>query len=423
MSGSSEDDVPEELRKAVLEGLEDARQGRFSKRTVQEIFDEVRREAGIGPKTEEGMPTGYDDARDFLHSPASFRAGDAYGELLDGLAWGLSRPLRRLDARQTMVASNLAAEVGKFDGRPPWTSGLFRPVLLSRQDVVRPAAAVGMKPCDPSDCRALPEPVAVLDVADVGIGRLAAMQGCGSVRLIAVFEARKIGAAVWSRGEDGGWTRRFLESPEALVDLGVGSFRLGAAYRRMETSPSGLRVVSVASSLPPPLPTDATEDEASVYAGSLAEACRGVFAEGRGKVHGPALPVSGHWLDRLEYGHVVDAEAAGRAKSLWLSVEAWKESEKARNPRYALRELMSGLSEDAWHASWQPGVEDVLWDAMVRGDPTCRGRMDLDAATLDALRSLHMAAGGWWRWGGGVDGGLEFLTSEEWTDAFDGRKG
>lgn len=47
MSGSSEDDVPEELRKAVLEGLEDARQGHFSKRTVREIFDEVRREAGI----------------------------------------------------------------------------------------------------------------------------------------------------------------------------------------------------------------------------------------------------------------------------------------------------------------------------------------------------------------------------------------
>lgn len=364
------------------------------------------------------MPTSYDDARDFLHSPAAFRAGDAYGELLDGLA---SRPLRRLDARQTMVASNLAEEVGNFDGRPPWTSGLFRPVLLSRRDVLRPAAALGMAPFDLADCRALPCPTAILDVADVGIGRLSAMWGCGSVRLIAVFDAQGIGATVWSRGEDGGWTRRFLKSPEDVVDLGVVSFRLGAAYRRMEPSPSGLRVVSVAASLPPPLPSDAGEDEASAYAGSLAEACRGVFAEGRGKVGGPAIEASGHWLDKLEYGHVVDSEAAERAKSLWRSVEAWKSAEKARNPRYALRELMSELSEDAWHASWQPGVEDVLWDAMVRGDPTCRGRMDLDTATLDCLRSLHLAAGGWWRWGGGVYGGLEFLTSEEWTDAFDGR--
>lgn len=366
------------------------------------------------------MPTGYDDARDFLHSPASFRAGDAYGELLDGLAWGLSRPLRRLDTAQTMVASNLAAAVKGCEGRPPWTSGLFRPVLLSRQDVVRPAAAVGMKPCDPSDCRALPEPVAVLDVADVEISRLAAMWGCPSLRTIAVFDARGIGATVWSRADDGGWTRRSLESPEDMVDLGVGSFRLGAAYRRMEASPFGVKVVSVAASLPPPLNSDASSDDASAYAGSLAEACRGFFAGGRGKVGGPALEASGHWLDKLEYGHVVDDEAAERAKALWLSVEAWKAAEKARNPRYALRELMSDLSEDAWHASWQPGVEDVLWDAIVRGDPTCRGRMDLDAATLDALRSLHLAAGGWWRWKGD---NLEFLTTEAWTAALDGREG
>lgn len=169
--------------------------------------------------------------------------------------------------------------------------------------------------------------------------------------------------------------------------------------------------------LPGPLNSAATEKDAAAYAQSLATACRDIFGNRSGADLFDALEISHHWLWMMDWDTVVDVEAAGRAKVLWQSVEDWKVAEKARNPCYALRELMSDMSEEAECASWQSGTEFLLWSAMTAGVPTQWGRLKIDLAKLDELRGLHETAGGWWRWNDDLDGGwgdLEFLPTEEW---------
>lgn len=170
--------------------------------------------------------------------------------------------------------------------------------------------------------------------------------------------------------------------------------------------------------LPSPLNIDATEREAAVYAQSLAMACQPIFSKRSGADLFDPLEISHHWLWMMDWDTVVDVEAAQRAKILWQSVEDWKVAEKARNPRYALRELMSDMSEEAECASWQSGTEFLLWRVMVAGEPTQWSRLKLDTGKLAELRSLHEAAGGWWRWNDDIDGGwgdLEFLPTDEWV--------
>jgi hypothetical protein len=192
------------------------------------------------------------------------------------------------------------------------------------------------------------------------------------------------------------------------------------------------------SDLPDPLPLDATEAEADDYAARLHEACQPILLDPLVYGNSQAASIARLWLIylmaltenpavrqrvRAEHGQDIrDLAAAQRAIELWRRVMDWYGAERQRNPRFALRELMSELSEDASCASWDAGIEDVLW-MMLHGDRAWKygrqyGRLTVSDTQIAELRRLHEAAGGWWRWKNGPDvetpGGLEFLPTEEW---------
>lgn len=60
----------------------------------------------------------------------------------------------------------------------------------------------------------------------------------------------------------------------------------------------------------------------------------------------------------------------------------------------ALAEFMSDLSERAWCAGWQTGLEHALWRAVVSG-PTRYGRLDITHDHIANLRTLSERCCGW----------------------------
>lgn len=65
------------------------------------------------------------------------------------------------------------------------------------------------------------------------------------------------------------------------------------------------------------------------------------------------------------------------------------------DPREALRELMSDISEDCWCAGWLHGLEYSLW-SMVQGGDRKFGMDEVRQHEVDELRRLSEEAGGWW---------------------------
>jgi hypothetical protein len=78
----------------------------------------------------------------------------------------------------------------------------------------------------------------------------------------------------------------------------------------------------------------------------------------------------------------------------------------------ALRDYMSELSEEAWHAGWMMDLEYALWDAVEHG-PRSYGRLAIPEQHIAKLRELSLACGGWIRF---TDDGLkeEFVPLERW---------
>jgi hypothetical protein len=66
-------------------------------------------------------------------------------------------------------------------------------------------------------------------------------------------------------------------------------------------------------------------------------------------------------------------------------------------PRCALDAFMSAISERAYNASWENGLEFALWEAVERG-PRPFGRDGVYPDDIEALKRLSNAAGGWLHW-------------------------
>ncbi len=90
------------------------------------------------------------------------------------------------------------------------------------------------------------------------------------------------------------------------------------------------------------------------------------------------------------------------------------------DPRDALRELMSELSEDAYCASWHPDTEYRLWE-ILKGERDAWMRLDAKDPRIVTLRRLRAATGGWWRWNPALDDGWgdpEFVPTETWQQIY-----
>ena len=119
--------------------------------------------------------------------------------------------------------------------------------------------------------------------------------------------------------------------------------------------------------LPDLLPLDTDEQGAQTYIARLAEACAPILVNPPPLQPDNPIYFARFWLAYLapiEYGPATRADlarrlgesilneaAARQALALWRGVEAWHAAHLARDPRYALRHLMSDLSEDAYCAS------------------------------------------------------------------------
>lgn len=188
--------------------------------------------------------------------------------------------------------------------------------------------------------------------------------------------------------------------------------------------------------LPEPLSLTANEHIANAYAAKLAEACAPILHKPLVSGHDDAEALARLWLlylrqidfdpaqrqemfDKFGQG-VRDEEAASRAIALWERVQDWHTAELARNPRFAMRRLMSDLSEEAYCASWHFDTEYCLWE-MLNGERESWMRLDKSDPRLDELRRLHEATGGWWWRNDKLNGGWgekEFLLTEEWEKVY-----
>jgi hypothetical protein len=78
----------------------------------------------------------------------------------------------------------------------------------------------------------------------------------------------------------------------------------------------------------------------------------------------------------------------------------------------ALRDYMSGLSEEAWYAGWMKDLEYALWHAVEHG-PRSYGRLDISKGHIAKLRELSAACGGWIRFADGAPD-EEFVSLDAW---------
>jgi hypothetical protein len=76
---------------------------------------------------------------------------------------------------------------------------------------------------------------------------------------------------------------------------------------------------------------------------------------------------------------------------------------------------MVELCRAAYGTDWADHLEYALWHAVVQG-PMDFGRIHLDQGTLDELRRLADACGGWIRTD--RDGTVECLRLEAWQDCY-----
>ncbi len=187
--------------------------------------------------------------------------------------------------------------------------------------------------------------------------------------------------------------------------------------------------------LPPPLPLDSDEPAAQAYCARLARACAPILTRPTGIRSSEPIRQAHFWLDyvgRVEYdaatredarrfGEIIADEGAARqALALWRSVEAWHEAYRTRAPPYALRHLMSDLSEDACCANWHFDTEYALWE-LVQGERDAWMRLSADDPQIAELRRLHEGTDGWWRHNDLLDGGLgarEFVATEDWRKIY-----
>ena len=65
-----------------------------------------------------------------------------------------------------------------------------------------------------------------------------------------------------------------------------------------------------------------------------------------------------------------------------------------------LRDLISDISESAYYAGWQMGIEYILWEKLINQE---KGSIELGVesfsqSTLENLKELSQKAQGWWLW-------------------------
>lgn len=87
----------------------------------------------------------------------------------------------------------------------------------------------------------------------------------------------------------------------------------------------------------------------------------------------------------------------------------------------ALRDYMSELSEEAWHAGWQTDLEFALWHAL-HGGPRRYGRLTLTDAHLSRLRELSDRCGGWVRFDDDAADEV-FVPTDRWRRLVEARTG
>lgn len=188
--------------------------------------------------------------------------------------------------------------------------------------------------------------------------------------------------------------------------------------------------------LPPPLSLDADEPTAQHYVEQLSRACVAIVIRPIRTGALEPIRIADLWiaqlarveldaitrkdLDRRFGPGIADEKAARQALALWRSVESWHEAFRARTPRYALRHLMSDLSEEAYCASWHFDTEFALWE-LIQGDRDAWMRLSGNDPRIAELRRLHEETGGWWRYNDDLDDGWgapEFIATDHWRDIY-----
>lgn len=185
-----------------------------------------------------------------------------------------------------------------------------------------------------------------------------------------------------------------------------------------------------------PLPPTADEPAAQAYVAKLSRACAPILTRPIGIESSEPIRMATFWIAHLaqvefdatvredlarRFGPAIaDDDAAREALALWRSVAAWHEHYRTRAPRYALRHLMSDLSEDAYCASWHDDTEFALWE-LIQGERDAWMNLSAADPRIAELRRLHEETGGWWRHNDTFNGGWgarEFVETERWRQLY-----
>jgi hypothetical protein len=108
------------------------------------------------------------------------------------------------------------------------------------------------------------------------------------------------------------------------------------------------------------------------------------------------------------------AREAVREKANEEAIAACPDAVAAR----ALCQLMSGVSEECYCASWLSGLEYSLWEMVAGGDREF-GLGEVSLAQVDDLRALSGRCDGWWMWvDEGAVAGRVFVRLDAWGQVF-----
>lgn len=188
--------------------------------------------------------------------------------------------------------------------------------------------------------------------------------------------------------------------------------------------------------LPDPIDPASDESAATAYAARLSVACAPILKTAPGCDLLEPIDQARVWqiyLGNVElddetradlaqrFGQKIRDDAAARqALALWRSVEAWHAAHIRRDPRYALRCLMSDLSEEATCASWHYDTEFALWE-LLTGARTSWMRLGKSDSRIIDLRRLHEKTGGWYCFDEAADGGWGqkiFVDTQTWLSIY-----
>ena len=135
---------------------------------------------------------------------------------------------------------------------------------------------------------------------------------------------------------------------------------------------------------------------------------------------GPLLRVA--YRDTLEFDDACDIADAWDSGGKWWrrQLAAWK----AENPRDALFDAISQLSNLALGVYWGDDTEYVVWRMAILNQPPAGMAETRESEALIAeIKAMHAVTGGWWAWQGTAEDGPAFLATAQWEEVYRRRGG